>query len=290
MPAGTGDATVAVANPGTAPAVAAARFAYQVSSATIASFTPSRGSRFGDTRVRIDGTGFFALTDVFFGTQKIDRGRVTVLSATSIEALSPEHAPGTVKISVQNPGTAQATSASDYTYEAFAIASATPLTGSICGGAQIKVTGTSFHDGLEVRFGTFLSPDVVFGSEGEIFAYAPSVPEGTGQVRIEATYGGLTVQGPNFVFRNLEFIRGDTNGNGAVNREDAELLLSFVHGTANLGAPVDAADADDNGVVNTADVYYLYSYLYGQGTAPKAPFPNPGQDPTPDSLTGCAGE
>jgi hypothetical protein len=44
-----------------------------------------------------------------------------------------------------------------------------------------------------------------------------------------------------------------------------------------------AADFDDNGVVNITDVIGVLDYLINSGTAPAAPFPGPGVDPTEDS-------
>jgi hypothetical protein len=262
---------------------------YQSVAPTISSFTPARGSRFGDTVVRIQGTGLFGQTRVFFGSQEVPRANVTVVSSTTLDVLSPAQAPGTVKIAVQNPGGAQAQSASSYTYEAFTVGAVTPSSGSVCGGARVKLVGTSFHPGVTVTFGDRPAADVTVVSEYELSVVTPEVPEGTGQVATKVSYGGFTLTGPSFAFRSVEFIRGDANGDGVVSRADPELILSFIHGTAPLGAPLDAADADDSGIVNVVDAQFLYLYFYSQGAAPPAPFPSAGQDPTPDSLVGCSG-
>ena len=50
----------------------------------------------------------------------------------------------------------------------------------------------------------------------------------------------------------------------------------------------DAADANDDGRLDLTDVIYGWSYMYLGGPAPAAPFPAPGNDPTPDGL-GCEG-
>ena len=47
---------------------------------------------------------------------------------------------------------------------------------------------------------------------------------------------------------------------------------------------MDAADANDDGSIDIADAIYLLSYLFGGGDQPPPPFPDPGIDPTPDTL------
>ena len=81
------------------------------------------------------------------------------------------------------------------------------------------------------------------------------------------------------------FVRGEANGDGAVDLSDA-LKVLFVLFT---GAPTDcedALDADDQGDLNVVDAVYLLEYLFQGGPAPPAPFPAAGEDPTGDDL-GC---
>jgi len=96
-------------------------FTYISQSAAITSFSPDRGSRFGDTLVRVEGSGFSATTDVFFGDRIVSRERIAVLSETILEVMSPAHDPGAVRISVQNPGTSPVASTTDYRYEPLAV-------------------------------------------------------------------------------------------------------------------------------------------------------------------------
>ncbi len=289
MPPGTGSVSVAVANPGTAPQQAAVSYTYQIATATVTSFNPTRGSRFGDTVVRLEGSGFFALTRVFFGGQEIPAGRITVVSDSMLEVMTTPHTPGAVSVAVQNPDAAQVLAAGEYVYEMFSLTQASPASSSMCGGAEILLAGTSLHHGVVIRFGPHEAQLVSMISEYELLAYTPSVPEGTGQIRITASYGGLQAQGPDFTFGGAQFVRGDANGNGAVTRDDAERLLQFLHGISILGAPIDAADVDDNGIINVSDAWYLMGHLVATGPPPPPPFPLPGEDPTPDGLHGCAG-
>jgi hypothetical protein len=81
------------------------------------------------------------------------------------------------------------------------------------------------------------------------------------------------------------FLRGDANGDGAVDLTDAvaTLELLFLSGG---GIPcLDAADANDDGEVDIADPVAILFHLFEGGTLPP-PFPEVGSDPTPDGL-GC---
>lgn len=83
-------------------------------------------------------------------------------------------------------------------------------------------------------------------------------------------------------FGPCQFIRGDSNCDGAVNNADMSRILS---NPANL----DAADVNDDGIVDAADINYLYQYLYQGGPPPACPFPSPGLDCTGDTLEpGCS--
>lgn len=86
-----------------------------------------------------------------------------------------------------------------------------------------------------------------------------------------------------------EFIRGDTSGDGAIQINDPIALLGalFIPGTPPLDCN-DAGDVDDDGQVIISDVVYLLSHLFVTGSPPPAaPFPDCGEDPTPDPLTPC---
>ena len=93
------------------------------------------------------------------------------------------------------------------------------------------------------------------------------------------------------MYRSLPLSRQSARPAGNVARQPVvrRSLLVLPVLLALLGAPLDAADVDDNGIINVADVYYLYTFLLASGPPPPAPFPAAGDDPTPDSLEGCAG-
>jgi hypothetical protein len=91
------------------------------------------------------------------------------------------------------------------------------------------------------------------------------------------------------ICEGLPFIRGDVDGDGLVSWLDLWYLLCYLFSKDLLPPCWDAADVNDHGVVDASDLMYLISYLGGNGPLPPPPFPEPGFDPTPDSLD-CAGE
>lgn len=83
---------------------------------TISEVIPSSGSSKGGAPVTISGTNFGTSAAVTFGgTPAVS---VSVLSATTIIAQSPQHAPGAVDLMVQTSNGGTVTSASGYTYTA----------------------------------------------------------------------------------------------------------------------------------------------------------------------------
>ncbi|MBI4603010.1 MAG: hypothetical protein HY721_13715 [Planctomycetes bacterium] len=123
---------------------------------------------------------------------------------------------------------------------------------------------------------------------------------GSGQpVQNNVTVDGSTVlpqTAGSYVFTNgvvtvlpeiTAFVRGDSNGDGAVDLSDALSTLGYLF----LGAPrpacYDAADADDSGRIDIGDPMLTLTVLFlGNGKTIPQPFPAEGEDPTPDRL-GC---
>ncbi len=84
-----------------------------------------------------------------------------------------------------------------------------------------------------------------------------------------------------------EFLRGDANRDDVVDVSDAILALNFLFvENTNLVSCLDAADANDSGGVDISDPIAVLGFLFvGNGALPH-PYPEPGEDPTPDEL-GC---
>ena len=81
------------------------------------------------------------------------------------------------------------------------------------------------------------------------------------------------------------FIRGEANDSDRIDIADAVRILDYLFGHKEPLC-LDALDVNDDGKNDIADAIYLLSYLFAKGPAPKAPFDEPGVDPTCDSL-GC---
>lgn len=81
-----------------------------------------------------------------------------------------------------------------------------------------------------------------------------------------------------------QFLRGDTNQDGAVDIADpVELLGQLFSGISTTC--VEASDANDDGARDVADAVYLLSALFAGGTVPPTPYLICGIDPTTDLLS-----
>lgn len=83
------------------------------------------------------------------------------------------------------------------------------------------------------------------------------------------------------------FVRGDANGDGAVNLGDVIRILNHAFGTGPSVVCLDAADSNDDGVIDLADAIALIDYLFAGGSPPSSPGLVCGVDPTDDPLD-CA--
>ncbi len=82
-------------------------------------------------------------------------------------------------------------------------------------------------------------------------------------------------------------LRGDANGDQAVDVSDAVFTLAHLFLGGRAPDCDDAADANDDGVVDISDPIAILEYLFTGGRSDlPAPFPAPGEDPTVDAL-GC---
>ncbi|MDE0961370.1 MAG: PKD domain-containing protein, partial [Planctomycetota bacterium] len=82
-----------------------------------------------------------------------------------------------------------------------------------------------------------------------------------------------------------QFVRGDGNDDGTFDISDPVLSLEYLFGNATIQC-LSALDVNDDAAVNLADVVSGLGAIFGTGTAPTAPFPACGADPTGDAL-GC---
>src|SRR5512142_1302592 len=90
---------------------------------------------------------------------------------------------------------------------------------------------------------------------------------------------------PVLISADTKFIRGDANADGKKDIADAIQIVYFVALSGPASTCQKAADLDDNGAIELSDAVYFLNWYFLNKTAPKAPFPACGTDPTADSLT-----
>jgi hypothetical protein len=83
-----------------------------------------------------------------------------------------------------------------------------------------------------------------------------------------------------------DFVRGNANGDLAINITDPIFALSYLFLGGIEPGCLDAADADDDGRLNITDPIYVLNFLFLGGEPIPPPYASCGPDPTPgDSLT-----
>ncbi len=83
-----------------------------------------------------------------------------------------------------------------------------------------------------------------------------------------------------------EFVRGDANGDGEVTWADGHKMLGFLFADLSEVFCADAGDVNDDEQFNISDPVHLLRFLtFGDRSAPSAPYPDPGEDPTGEPST-----
>jgi hypothetical protein len=199
-PSGTGTVDVKVTTPnGTSATGPGDQFTYV--SATITKVAPAAATIVGGTSVTITGVQLTGATQVLFGSTPA--ASFTVKGATTIVAVSPPEAAGTVDITVTTPaGVTPVVPADQFTYQVPAVTSINPASGTVAGGSSVVITGVALASASKVKFGTVAATFTV-NSATQITAVSP--PEAAGTVDITVTTSaGVTaaVAGDKFTFRS----------------------------------------------------------------------------------------
>jgi len=89
------------------------------------------------------------------------------------------------------------------------------------------------------------------------------------------------------------FVRGDCNVDQNIDISDPVFLLGVLFSGGTPSSCADACDGNDDGSLDIADAVFGLAFLFSGGSAPAAPYPNCGTDPTADatpcaSYPGCA--
>ena len=125
----------------------------------------------------------------------------------------------------------------------------------------------------------------------EVFAFLGIVPDtdidGDGvfdAFSIEFSLEFISCQISYPVIGGTSFIRGDFNGDSALDISDAVNLLGYMFTSGTAPGCMDSCDNDDNGDVNLGDAILLLDHLFTGGSPPAAPNDICGPDPTDDPL------
>jgi hypothetical protein len=192
---GVGTVDVTVTTPGgTSGTVAGDHFTY-TGGPNVTSVSPTSGPTAGGTSVTITGTGFTGASTVHFGgTVAASFG---VNSDTSITAVSPAEAAGTVDVTVTTPGgTSPTSSADDFTFVSGPIVtSVSPNSGPTAGGTSVTITGTGFTGATSVDFGGTAAASFAVNSDTSIMAVSPAEAAGTVDVTVTAPGGTSATSG-----------------------------------------------------------------------------------------------
>jgi hypothetical protein len=201
-PQAAGTVDVIVTTPyGTSSAGSADQFAY-VAPPTVASLSPTAGLTLGRTAVTITGSNFTGATVVWFGGAQATS--FTVNSDTSLTAVAPAQAAGTVAVVVTTPyGTSATTPADQFTYAlppAPAVNALSPASGLTDGGTVVTITGTAFYQVAAVSFGDRPATFTV-NSDTSITATAPAQFAGGVDVTVTTDFGiSLIVPADQFTY------------------------------------------------------------------------------------------
>ncbi len=140
------------------------------------------------------------------------------------------------------------------------------------------VSGYSIYPFLEAGEGSLLklyftvSPTAEPGQETvvKLDGYQSHQPRCYGSIYgFEHIYQPITVAG----LVHVDFLCGDTDGDGMVNIADVVYLIDYVFGGGPPPDPLLAGDVDCNALVNIADVVYLINFIFGDGPEPCAGCP-----------------
>ena len=155
----------------------------------VTAVTPVAGPLSGGTTVVITGANFSGVTALRFGSSPATS--YSLISSSSISAVSPAAPAGTVDIVVVGTGGTSAVGNADhFTYAPRpAVSSVTPASGPASGGTPVTITGSGFTGATIVRFGSVSAPSFTVNGAGSITALSPQHAEGSVDVTVTAPGG-----------------------------------------------------------------------------------------------------
>jgi formylglycine-generating enzyme required for sulfatase activity len=174
-------------------------FTYTAELPTLSSVAPTSGSNAGGTTITLTGTNLSGATSVMVGGNPATN--VTVVSPTSVTAVTPAGAVGPASVSVTTPsGTATLSSGFTYVVPTPTLSSVSPSSGSTAGGTLITLTGTNLLGASSVFVGGTAANNVTVVSSTTVTAVTrPGFPSGPLSVSV-TTPAGVAVRPDSFEY------------------------------------------------------------------------------------------
>ena len=155
----------------------------------IASVAPGQGTIVGGTPITISGAYFTGATSVTIGGALATN--MVVVSSTTITAVTPAHAAGSVSITITTPSRAS-TFQNAFVYASSSILSIVPNTGVVGGGALITISGSYLGGATSVTIGGAPATNLIVVSPTTITAVTPTGTLGPADVVVTTPAGTLT--------------------------------------------------------------------------------------------------
>ena len=240
-PNAVGAVSVTVINPDGLSGTGANGFTYVSTAPTVTTVAPNSGPIAGGTAVTLSGTNYALGATVWLGGTAATA--VTVVNGTTITAVTPAHAFGSVSAIVQNPDGQSGSKSNAFTYLAPAptLTSVAPAGGPTTGGTALTLTGTGFLSGATVTVGGTAASGVTVVNSTTMTATAPAHTAGTvGVTMINADAQTVTLAS-SFVYSSpypaptvtgVAPSSGTTNGGTAVTISGTGFLAG---GTVSIG-------------------------------------------------------
>ncbi len=155
----------------------------------IASVAPGQGTIVGGTPITISGAYFTGATSVTIGGAPVTN--MIVVSSTTITAVTPAHAAGSVSITITTPSRTT-TFPNAFSYASSSILSIVPNMGVVGGGALITISGNYLGGATSVTIGGAPATNLVVVSPTTITAVTPTGTLGPADVVVTTPAGTLT--------------------------------------------------------------------------------------------------
>ncbi len=243
---------------------------------TVTGIGPVAGSTLGGTSVTITGTDLSGGTLVDFGTTPA--ASVTVVSATTITAISPAGS-GMVHVTVTGPGGTSTTSSADeftFTNLAPTVTGISPSSGPALVGVSVTITGTSFSAVTAVDFGPTAATSFVVNSATQITATSPAGSLGPADVTVTTASGTSSISSADsFTYMPPTVAQvSSTQATGTYVAGTAiPITVTFSEPVTVTGTPQLALNSGNGAVANyssgsgTATLTFTYTVAAGQITA-----------------------